>query len=49
MFSGFEHVWKQLDMDAVTCYWRELLSRYWALCRWEVVDDRQDDSFIKLQ
>ncbi|KAL5518147.1 hypothetical protein EMCRGX_G003832 [Ephydatia muelleri] len=35
---GHNHIWKHLKMDDITCYWRQLLTRYAGLLRWRVID-----------
>lgn len=36
---GYDVIMKHLEMDDVTCYWRQLLHRYAGLITWKVVKD----------
>lgn len=36
---GFDHIWNNLDLAQVQCYWRRLLRRYAKLLRFEVERD----------
>lgn len=36
---GFRHIWDNLDIGHVHCYWRRLLRRYAKLLRYEVLHD----------
>lgn len=36
---GYQLVWEHLTMDAVECYWLELLRDYTSMTQWTVLRD----------